>query len=87
MAQLDQMAAQLKTALDRLEEAILPLVELRARAEQDAAEITALKQDRDRLLARIAELEDEARALAGVTGEVEDRLDDAISEIRTALAR
>ena len=87
MAQLDQMAAQLKTALDRLEEAILPLVELRARAEQHAAEITALKVERDRLQARIAELEEESRHLAGVTGEVEDRLDGAISEIRTALAR
>ena len=39
------------------------------------------------LLARIAELEDETRSLAGLTEEVEDRLDGAIAEIRTALGR
>jgi cell division protein FtsB len=86
MAELDQ-TAPLNAALDRLEEALRPLIGLRAQAASDAAEIAALKQERDRLLARIAELEDEARALSGVTDEVEGRLDDAITEIRTALAR
>ena len=43
--------------------------------------------ERERLLARIAELEHEVQALAGVTDEVEGRLDDAIGEIRAALAR
>jgi hypothetical protein len=38
-------------------------------------------------LARIAELEDENRALAGITEEVEGRLDGAIGEIRAALGR
>ena len=37
--------------------------------------------------ARIAELEDESRALASVTEEVEGRLDGAIVEIRAALGR
>ncbi len=87
MAQFDPMAAQLMAALDRLEEVALPLVELRARAAKDAAEIAELKLEREHLLTRIAELEEEARALAGVTDEVEGRLDEAITEIRTALAR
>ena len=39
------------------------------------------------LLARIAELEEELQALTGITEEVEDRLDGAIGEIRTALGR
>jgi chromosome segregation ATPase len=87
MAQLDQMAAQLKAALDRLDVLAAPLADFRARAARDANEITGLKAERERLLARIAELEEEARSLAGVTDAVEGRLDDAISEIRTALAR
>jgi hypothetical protein len=46
-----------------------------------------LREERDSLLARIAELEDESRALASVTEEVEGRLDGAIVEIRAALGR
>jgi chromosome segregation ATPase len=87
MAELDQMAAQFTEALDQLEKAALPLVEARARAARDAAEIAGLKQEREQLLMRIAALEDQARTLAGVSDEVEGRLDDAITEIRTALAR
>jgi len=81
------MAAQLSEALDRLESLALPLADARARAAKDAAEIDRLRQEREHLLARIAELEDEARTLTGVTDEVEGRLDDAITEIRAALAR
>ena len=39
-----------------------------------------------RSIARIAALEEETRVLAGLTEEVEDRLDDAIAEIREVLA-
>ena len=49
-------------------------------------ELTALKSEREVLLSRITALEDEARVLAGLTEEVEDRLDDAIKEIRQVLA-
>jgi chromosome segregation ATPase len=87
MAELDQMAAQLTAALDRLESLALPLAEAKARAAQTSAEIEALRRERDQLLARITELEDETRAIAGVTDEVEGRLDEAITEIRAALAR
>jgi chromosome segregation ATPase len=87
MAELDQMAAQLTAALDRLESLALPLAEAKARALETAAEIENLKHEREQLLGRIAELEDEARAITGVTDEVEGRLDEAITEIRAALAR
>ena len=87
MAELDQMAAQLTAALDRLESLALPLAEAKVRAVQTSVEIEALKRERDQLLARITELEDETRAIAGVTDEVEGRLDEAITEIRAALAR
>jgi hypothetical protein len=39
------------------------------------------------LVTRVAELEDEARSLSGLTEEVEGRLDGAIAEIRAALGR
>jgi hypothetical protein len=87
MAELDQTAAQLMVALDRLEGLAVPLAEAKARALHNAAEIESLKHEREQLLTRIAELEDEARAIAGVTDEVEGRLDEAITEIRAALAR
>ena len=52
------------------------------------AEIVAeLEAERDKLIARIAELEDEVTALSGLTEEVEGRLDGAIGEIHAALAR
>jgi chromosome segregation ATPase len=87
MTQLDETAARLAAALDALEAGAAPLVEARARAQKDAAEIARLTAERDRLLSRIASLEDESRALAGLTETVEGRLDGAISEIRQALAR
>ena len=87
MTELDEKAQRLTVALDRLEEIALPLAVARAQAAKDAAEIMRLREERDSLLARIAELEDESRALASVTEEVEGRLDGAIVEIRAALGR
>jgi cell division protein FtsB len=87
MTELDDKAQRLAVALDRLEQMALPLVQARAQAAKDAAEIALLREERESLLARIAELEDESRALASVTEEVEGRLDGAIVEIRAALGR
>ena len=87
MAQIDLIAAQLTAALDRLEEAVQPLREARLRDAEQLAEIAALKEERVQLLARIAELEDDARNLGAITNDVEGRLDSAISDIRAALAR
>lgn len=81
MSRLDAAAAKLMAALDALEAAAAPLAE--ARTERNAGLIA----ERDNLLTRVAELEDETRSLAGVSEEVEERLDSAIAEIRTALGR
>jgi Domain of unknown function (DUF4164) len=87
MTRLDMAATRLSQALDKLETIAQPLADAAGRAGKDAAEIGRLTVERDRLLARVAELEDESRALAGLTQEVEGRLDGAISEIRSALSR
>jgi predicted nucleic acid-binding Zn-ribbon protein len=87
MTQLDETAQRLTAALAALESALPALLEARARAARDEAEIARLGAERDRLAARIGDLEDETRTLGGLTEEVETRLDGAISEIRQALAR
>jgi len=87
MARLDVALKSFEQSLDVLESAVHPLVQLRAAAEKDAAQLARLTEERERLLARIAQLEDEARALSGLTEEVEGRLDGAILEIRAALGR
>lgn len=87
MTTLEQATTRLLGALDRLETALRPLDEARKRHARDAAEIASLAQEREGLLARIAALEEENRALAGLTEEVEGRLDRAIAEIQAALGR
>ena len=87
MSQLEKAQARLTQALDKLEKA----AELAARRGKASAaadsRINALTGERERLLARITELEEELAALSSLTHEVEGRLDGAIGEIRAALAR
>lgn len=83
MSRLDDALARLTTALDRLD---AELGEKNSRA-GELAELDDLKAERDRLLLRVAMLEEEARNLASLTAEVDDRLDGAIAEIREVLAR
>ena len=83
MSTLDAALARFSQALTRLEKAA---EEKLARA-NGSAELDGLKDERDRLLARVAVLEEEARSLAGLTEEVEERLDGAITEIREVLGR
>lgn len=87
MAELEEAVASLLAAVDRLEGALAPQAEAHKRHARDAAEIASLSQEREGLLARIADLEEETRSLASATEEVEDRLDGAIAEIRSALGR
>jgi hypothetical protein len=56
-------------------------------AEEMAVEFTQLSAERDALRIRVAELEEESRALSVLTAEVEDRLDGTIAEIRQILGR
>ena len=87
MSRLDDAMGRFGAALDRLEATVdARLAEANAPGGL-GAELRALKEERARLVARIAGLEAESRTLAGLTEEVEDRLDGAISEIREVLGR
>ncbi len=87
MSRLDSASARLNAALDVLEKTAIPLVKTRGSAEDAAARIAALTEESDRLMASVAELEEEARALSGLAEEVDGRLDGAIADIRAALGR
>ena len=87
MSRLELARKRLSEALETLEKAA-DLAAKRAKSTAQAeARVGALDGERERLLARIAELEEELAALSSVTLEVEGRLDGAIGEIRAALAR
>jgi chromosome segregation ATPase len=94
MEKLGIAAERLTKALNALEEGLVPLdrarddaADLRAQLAESKAKLDAADQERDRLLARIAELEEEQQALTEISEEIETRLDGAIGEIRTALGR
>jgi chromosome segregation ATPase len=87
MSRLDLAADRLKGALAQLESAALGLGEERDAAARAAEQIAQLEAERERLLARVADLEQELAALSAATNEVETRLDGAIGEIRAALSR
>ena len=80
MSRLELAVARLAKALESLEQSA------RAKA-PDSKAVVELKAERERLVARVAELEEESRTLCGLTEEVEGRLDGAIAEIRSALGR
>ena len=83
MSRLDDALTRLATALDQLEAGVGD----RDSREREFAELDDLKAERERLIARVASLEEETRNLASLTAEVDDRLDGAIAEIREVLAR
>ena len=94
MDKLGIAAERLTNALNALEEGLVPLdrarddaADLRAQLAETKAKLDAADQERDGLLARIAELEEEQQALTEISEEIETRLDGAIGEIRTALGR
>ena len=94
MDRLGIAAERLTKALNALEEGLVPLdrtrddaADVRAQLAEARAKLDAADQERDRLLARIAELEEEQQALTEISEEIETRLDGAIGEIRTALGR
>ena len=87
MNRLELAISRFSAALESLEKSVDSRLEDQRKAESYRAELEFLKGERDRLFARIAALEDESRNLAGLTEEVEYRLDGAIAEIREALSR
>ena len=87
MSKLQAARARFSAALDALESGVNECLATAREAANDKAEIALLRAERERLLARISALEHESRELAGLTGQVEERLDGAIAELREALAR
>jgi hypothetical protein len=87
MSRLALASERFNAALDSLVKTLELLLEARTPSGEVDPRVVALTQERERLLVRVAELEDEARALAGTTEEVENRLDSAVAEIRSALGR
>jgi chromosome segregation ATPase len=88
MSRLDLATGRLQAALERLENTAAPLAQSsQASGQAAAARVAELEAEREHLLARIAVLEDDMAALTGIAEEVENRLDGAIGEFRSALAR
>jgi hypothetical protein len=85
MDRLEAAATRLSTALTKLEDGAEARLRVLRETVSSAAEVELLQAERERLRARVAALEEESRALAGLTEEVEDRLDGAIAEIREVL--
>lgn len=87
MSRMRVAAERLANALDALEAAARPLTKARDLAQESAREAEKLGREREGLIKQIAALEEDTRAMAGLTEEIEDRLDGAIAEIRAALGR
>ncbi|HUO88556.1 MAG TPA: DUF4164 family protein [Rhizomicrobium sp.] len=84
---MDDAVQRFDAALAALEEKAESLRNQRDALADSRAKVAELSEERERLLTRIADLEEENRSLAGITEEVETRLDGAIGEIRAALGR
>ena len=87
MSRLELAKSRFAQALEAVENAAGQVGETLDGAAKGAEQIAALEAERERLLSRVAELEEEIATLSGLTEEVEGRLDGAIGEIRAALAR
>ena len=87
MSRLDLAQKRFQTALESLENAVAVVGESLDGAAKLPERIAELEMEREKLLTRIAELEEEIALLSGLTEEVEGRLDGAMGEIRAALAR
>ncbi|HEY2008791.1 MAG TPA: DUF4164 family protein [Rhizomicrobium sp.] len=87
MSRLDLARDRFRAALEAVENAVGSVGESLDQAAKLPERIAELEAEREKLLTRITELEDEVAALSGLTEEVEGRLDGAIDEIRAALAR
>lgn len=87
MSRLNLAQDRFRAALQALENAAGSVGESLDLAAKMPERVAELESERERLLTRITELEDEVAALSGLTEEVEGRLDGAIGEIRAVLAR
>jgi predicted metal-dependent hydrolase len=88
MKRLDSAIARFNAALERLEDAARRGGDKTASsfAQEIAGELSALREDRERLADELTRLNVEKVALEGFTDEVAGRLEGAIREIRAVLA-
>jgi hypothetical protein len=87
MSRLDAATGRFNAALETLAKTASPLVQSRDSIDEVAMRLATVTEERDRLRARVAELEEETRSLSSLNHDVEGRLDGAIAEIRAALGR
>jgi uncharacterized protein Yka (UPF0111/DUF47 family) len=87
MSRLELARNRFQVALQGLENAAVSVGESLDAAAKLPERIAELEADREKLLVRIAELEEEVAVLSSLTEEAEDRVDGAMGEIRAALAR
>jgi seryl-tRNA synthetase len=87
MSQLDTAAARLEAALESLERTAVPLGGAHGKAAAQERKVAELLREREVLLSRLADLEEESHALSNTNEEIEARLDTAIGEVRAALGR
>ncbi len=87
MSKLELARARFEAALAAVETCISERLETNKRLAARAESFSDLETERDALRSRLDALEEDSRSLAGLTEEVEVRLADTITEIRTALAR
>jgi histidine ammonia-lyase len=87
MSRLELAADRLKTALENLDQVLAAHGAGAAQAANLQGRVAELESERERLLEKVASLEEDLAALSGVTEDIEGRLDGAIGEIRAALAR
>jgi hypothetical protein len=87
MSRLELAQDRFRVALETLQNAAAGVGENLDAAAKLPERVAELEAEREKLLARVAELEEEISALSSLTEEVEGRLDGAIGEIRSALAR
>lgn len=87
MSRLDLARDRLRGALENLEKTAKKMGDGDKKADAAAGRVAALEAEREQLLTRVAELEEQLAVLSSLTSEVEGRLDGAIGEIRAALAR
>ena len=78
--------SKLEAAITRLDSALAQLESAAGSSAGSRKSDAGWAKERETLLARIAELEEDVRAATSVNEEIESRLDSAMGEIRAALA-
>lgn len=87
MSRLELARTRFEAALAAVETRIAERLDTNRLLAARVETLATLESERDGLRARLDSLEEDSRSLAGLTEEVEIRLQDTIAEIRSALSR